>query len=179
MLTIKALTHLTDCIPTTATEIYISSFPPDERRNTDDLQNIWLNNNHFTYNLILIKNELCGILLNWNFSTFIYLEHFAIQFEFRNNGIGRTALNQWLSEQTLPVILEVEPPSDHISASRINFYERLGFKLWNVDYTQPPYSADKQSIRLLLMSFGDLDVEKSFEQIKRVLHKEVYGVAAK
>lgn len=179
MFQIKQLDRLTDSIPSSFEIIYIDSFPADERRNVTDLAQIQQNKANCTFNLIVYDGVEIGLLVSWEFDEFCYLEHFAISKAYRNRGYGKKVLNLWLSNLRKPVVLEVEPPTNEESQQRIRFYEQLGLKLWNVDYIQPPYSADKQSVKLELMSIGDLDVEKSFEQIKRVLHKEVYGVDSK
>ncbi|MFZ4456222.1 MAG: GNAT family N-acetyltransferase [Bacteroidales bacterium] len=179
MFQIKQLDRLTNSIPSSFEIIYIDSFPANERRNVTDLAQIQQNSANCTFNLIVCDDVEIGLLVSWEFDEFCYLEHFAIAKAYRNRGYGKMALNLWLSNLLKPVVLEVEPPTNEESKRRIRFYEKLGLKFWSVGYIQPPYSPDKQSVHLKLMSFGDLEVEKSFEQIKRVLHKEVYGVAVK
>ncbi|MDD2799133.1 MAG: GNAT family N-acetyltransferase [Bacteroidales bacterium] len=179
MFQIKQLDRLTDSIPSSFEIIYTNSFPADERRNATDLAQIHQNKANCTFNLIVYDRIEIGLLVSWEFDDFYYLEHFAIAKTYRNRGYGKKALNLWLSNRLKPVVLEVEPPTNEESKRRIRFYEELGLKFWNVNYIQPPYSPDKKSVHLKLMSFGDLDIEKSYEQIKRVLHKEVYGVVAK
>ena len=56
------------------------------------------------------------------------------------------------------------------------FYERLGFKLDNQVYHQPPYREGGEWLEMRLMTYGDVDLEHSFELVKNCLHKNVYGV---
>ncbi len=176
MIQVKVIKSITDCYPGFVERIYNESFPPDERRNYAVLVDLCVNNPKHTFNLI-VKGEIpVGMLVSWRFSDFLFLEHFAVDHHLRGRGIGKDAIRLWLSSQSLPVILEVEPPIHNLQQRRINFYEQLGFRLWNVDYEQPPYSREKNPVRLLLMSYGDIDVGERLEEIKRILHKEVYSL---
>ena len=105
-----------------------------------------------------------------------YVEHFAIDPAARNGGIGAEAMKQFLVFCGTPVVLEVEMPTDEMSKRRIGFYERLGFKLDNQVYHQPPYREGGEWLEMRLMTYGDVDLEYSFEQVKNCLHKNVYGV---
>ncbi|MCS2918128.1 hypothetical protein NXW71_08215 [Parabacteroides merdae] len=67
-------------------------------------------------------------------------------------------------------------PTDEMSKRRIGFYERLGFKLDNQVYHQPPYREGGEWLEMRLMTYGDVDAEHSFELVKNCLHKNVYGV---
>ncbi len=110
------------------------------------------------------------------FDGYTYVEHFAIDPAARNGGIGAEAMKQFLVFCGTPVVLEVEMPTDEMSKRRIGFYERLGFKLDNQVYHQPPYREGGEWLEMRLMTYGDVDLEYSFEQVKNCLHKNVYGV---
>ena len=107
---------------------------------------------------------------------YTYVEHFAIDPAARNGGIGAEAMKQFLVFCGTPVVLEVEMPTDEMSKRRIGFYERLGFKLDNQVYHQPPYREGGEWLEMRLMTYGDVDLEHSFELVKNCLHKNVYGV---
>ena len=75
-----------------------------------------------------------------------------------------------------PVVLEVEMPTEEMSRRRIGFYERLGFVLDCHVYFQPPYRKGEAFLEMRLMAHGELDLERSFEQVKTIIHQNVYGV---
>ena len=84
-----------------------------------------------------------------------------------------------MGQTSKPVVLEVEKPEDDFSRRRIGFYERLGLKLWpDCHYIQPPYDDKKKPMELLLMSYGSLDMNKLFGEVRDILHTQVYGVRA-
>ena len=120
--------------------------------------------------------SLVGFITGWLFDGYTYVEHFAIDPAARNGGIGAEAMKQFLIFCGTPVVLEVEMPTDEMSKRRIGFYERLGFELDNQVYHQPPYREGGEWLEMRLMTYGDVDLEHSFEQVKNCLHKNVYGV---
>lgn len=75
-----------------------------------------------------------------------------------------------------PIVLEVELPNDEMSIRRIGFYERVNYKLWKNEYSQPPYRKGDEYLPMHLMVYGDLNSEKDFDRIKYNLYKEVYLV---
>ena len=135
---------------------YTESFPEVERRDFSLVRN-------------LVRDES-------RFIVYTYVEHFAIDPAARNGGIGAEAMKQFLVFCGTPVVLEVEMPTDEMSKRRIGFYERLSFKLDNQVYHQPPYREGGEWLEMRLMTYGDVDLEYSFEQVKNCLHKNVYGV---
>ena len=40
---------------------------------------------------------------------------------------------------------------------------------------QPPYRTGDSGLPMLLMTYGDIDMEKDFDKVKNMLYKEVYG----
>ena len=67
-------------------------------------------------------------------------------------------------------------PTEEMSKRRIGFYERLGFVLDHHVYFQPPYRRGEALLEMRLMTHGELDLERSFERVKTIIHQNVYGV---
>ena len=176
MIQLEVLTEITDCYNSFVKELYESTFPADERRNWDDLLTLCRSNPAHTFNLILKGEKPAGFLISWQLEDFVFMEHFAVDHHLRGRGIGKEVIRLWLSRQDSPVLLEVEPPVHADQKRRIVFYEQLGFRLHDVEYWQPPYSPDKHVLPMKLMSYGNLDVESRFAEIKRVLQSVVYGM---
>lgn len=75
-----------------------------------------------------------------------------------------------------PVVLEVEIPAEEMSKRRIGFYERLGYVLDDHVYYQPPYRRGEEFLEMRLMTYGDINLQQSFEEVKNCIYRDVYGV---
>ena len=95
-----------------------------------------------------------GYICLWSFEEFIYVEHFAILKEYRNQNMGSAFLSEFLKEVSKKVILEVERPVDDIAKRRIEFYKRAGFYVNMYDYIQPTYYPGADKIPMYICSFG-------------------------
>jgi len=156
-------------------ETYLSSFPISERRDFELVKNLLVGNPAFKINALMKEEIYVGFITAWTFETFIYVEHFAIDEKARNGGIGAKALKQFMELCKLPIVLEVELPQDEFSKRRIGFYERLGFRLNHHSYKQPPYRPGGEWLDLLLMTYGNLDLNDQYEVVKDTIHDKVYG----
>ncbi len=156
---------------------YENSFPEVERRDFPLLMEILSSNERFhVLALMLQDDQYVGFLTYWDFDSFIYAEHFAIEAEKRCGGIGGHCLSRFLEHVAKPVVLEVEMPTNDFSRRRIGFYERLGFTLDSHYYTQPPYHDGGESLELQLMTYNYPLTDELFESVKRILYREVYKV---
>ena len=119
-----------------------------------------------------------GLLYWWQFNDFRYIEHFAVSQELRGRRIGERALQFFVSQSLLPVLLEVECPEERnpFALRRIAFYERNGFRVVNRPYRQPPYHAGEDWLPMRLMMAGERGCEADIERMCTILQKEVYLV---
>lgn len=157
-------------------DTYTSSFPLDEQRPTGSIAQLLTSEERFTAMVLLDKNNsFVGILTTWTFDTFIYIEHFALHLALRSQGYGSIALQTFIQHNTLPIILEVEPPTDTLTQRRVSFYERCGLRLYDYPYIQPPYTPELSEVPLCLM--GTLPQETPLTTVAELLHREVYGVS--
>ena len=150
------------------------SFPGDEYRTYDE-QKALLNNP--AYSIYVLYNESQGInafIAVWEFNKFAYIEHFVVNPEHRNGGIGAYILNELVELLSKTVCLEVEPPETEMASRRIGFYKRNNFFLNEYPYMQPPISQGKKAIPLFIMTSGSKVDEDIFEQIKSTLYTKVY-----
>lgn len=154
-------------------QIYSQSFPADERREWAEIPEL-LCCTHFTLKRVCKNHETIGLIAVWDFSDFVFIEHFAIRKSARGQGIGSEVLKMVLAENQKPIILEAEEPFTDEARRRIVFYERLGFSVCECIYFQPPYSAGKNKVKMLLMSFPDKTTPPQFDKIKTLLYREVY-----
>lgn len=154
-------------------QLYEESFPPDERRNWTQLTEI-LQNETFSINKLFSGEKFIGLFSFWNMDEFIFIEHFAIQPEEQSKGFGTQTILQFIQEQQLPVILEVEKPETDSALKRIRFYERLNFTICSGNYFQPPYPSEKNKVEMSLMSFPHSIPPADFESVVKKIHHTVY-----
>jgi len=156
--------------------LLVASFPEEERRELAQYREIVSHVKTFVAHIILDENQPSGLINIWNFDDFIFIEHFAIAPEMRNKGIGQQVLKIITKNQCLPIVLEVELPSDEISQRRIRFYEREGFRLLEHDYKQPPYRKGQNYIPMKLMAYQNRNTEIDPDKIQTTLYHDVYFI---
>ena len=110
-----------------------------------------------------------GFLAVWEFESFIYIEHFAVDPALRNSGTGSAMLQELVKQYQKPICLEVELPEDELTRRRIGFYERNGFVFNEYPYIQPSISKGKSPVPLRIMTYGSAITQDTFEEMKRVL----------
>lgn len=160
-------------------ELLVDSFPPEEYRLLADLREYTDHKSNFHNHVILEDDQPVGIITYWNFDRFYYIEHFATSRTFRNGGYGKKTLAHLCNELQLPIVLEVELPTNELAERRIRFYSREGFTLWENEYKQPPYRSGDDYLPMRLMVHGALDPQTEYEEIKSKIYREVYGVVGK
>lgn len=79
--------------------LYVGSFPPVERRAFANVK-VLLEKDNVPFHIIAATegDELVGFLSYWDFGTFRYIEHFAVDVKKRGNGIGMaawTGISNW------------------------------------------------------------------------------------
>ena len=154
--------------------LYLSAFPPEERREYNELiQQLYIN--ECAVNLIIAGGKTAGFCITWDFNDFVYLEHFAIEPVMRGLGIGEGILALIKDIFNKPVILEAEPPADEISTRRIRFYQRNGFKLLHRPYLQPSYDGIKPEVEMKLMSTGVDFTSEELDSYIDIIRKKVYA----
>ncbi len=149
------------------------SFPAEERREREAQWDCRKNSSFTTF---LVKEpELKGFITVYDFRDFCFVEHFAVNPAFRNQGLGSKMLTALQERVSCPLVLEVELPETEFARRRIEFYRRNGFVLNGYPYLQPPYSPEKSPVPLLLMSTVPLS-QSRFNAVKTKLYAQVYGV---
>lgn len=155
-------------------QIYIDSFPSDERRDWLELKKL-INHPNFSFNQVLNNEKIIGLITIWNLPKCVFIEHFAIHESLRSKGIGTQVFMKIMDENPSNIMLEVEEATTEAAQRRITFYERLGFSICDGIYYQPAYSPDKNKVKLLLMSYPELLIPYDFEEIKTQIYRFVYN----
>lgn len=160
--------------------LYNSTFPSDQRRLYEDEKHLdnFIKMKGGKFNAFSVKDGdlFLGFLSYWIFEGYTYIEHFAVDPEHRGKNLGRLMLNHLFKEVSENVLLEVEPDDSVESKSRIEFYEKNGFRVRKeINYTQPSYGGKGQiAVPMLLMTHGDVKLH-NIDSIKEML-QEVYNV---
>lgn len=154
-------------------QIYEEAFPTDERRDWRQMNEL-LTNPYFCFNGIYNEQKVVGLQTIWNLGEFHFMEHFAILDSERGKGYGSQVLHQILNNISTRLILEVESSNSHSCLKRIAFYERLNFKISDGEYFQPPYSTEKNKVRMKLMSNPEGILPDDFTAIQYRIHEVVY-----
>jgi ribosomal protein S18 acetylase RimI-like enzyme len=154
-------------------ELYCTAFPPEERREFEDLEQLVFSGKCIVYKVIALGEKLAGFCIFWVFDEFIFIEHLAVNPELRSVGIGEEILSV-LRKNFKLIILEIEIPVDKISQRRVRFYERNGFTLHNQQYFQPSYGKEKPEVELKIMSSIHHIPDEKLKQYLLQIRKKVY-----
>jgi GNAT superfamily N-acetyltransferase len=172
----RKLAGSSDVLSAEVEKTYLNSFPEAERRSLSLFRELLDKEPRFKAYALVTNDKYIGFITEWIFEAFVYVEHFAIDETARNGGLGAIAMKQFIERTAQPVVLEVELPTGELSTRRIAFYERLGFIPDNHAYQQPPYKKGEPWLPMQLMTYGQIDLEKSFESVRSCLYKNVYKV---
>ena len=154
-----------------AQNLFEEAFPEQERPPFSIIRQRDAGKFHF----LVAENgdEPVGILTYWTFDDLVYVEHFAIDEELRNQGLGKAVFLNFLSQQKRQVVLEVEQPHDETSENRVEFYASMGLYINPQEYFQPSYRGDQVTVPMIIMSKYELD-DDEFTEIRDLLYREVY-----
>lgn len=151
------------------------SFPVDEHRPYEEQKALFSNPAYQVYIVPDAENdEIKAFAAIWNFSTFTFIEHFAVNPSCRNLGLGSQILQELQGLLPSRLCLEVELPDNELAARRIGFYERNGFYYNDYLYLQPALSAGQNTIPLRIMTSPKAVRYEEFLKIKETLYTQVY-----
>ena len=175
MLRLQRITTADTSLYSYMEQLMVASFPAEEYRPLTQLREYTDSKKHFYNNIILDDDVAVGFITYWDFGSFYYAEHFAIDPARRNGGYGKKTLECLCQLLQRPIVLEVEMPEEEMAKRRIGFYQRQGFTLWQRPYLQPPYKPGDSYLPMQLMAYGNLDCNKDFEAIRQRIYREVYN----
>lgn len=159
-------------------ELYVESFPPEERRPWPDMLSKIASEKRFSFLGVYREEKPVGFITLWNLGSIAYCEHFAIDPAERGHGLGSEVIAAVVAGAGAPLVLEVEPSGSTPEADRrIAFYGRHGLReCRSFDYIQPAYAAGLEPVKLMLMVSADgVDLDDA----TRLIHRSVYGVGGK
>lgn len=149
---------------------YSTTFPEDERREWSQFIKLF---DHPNVKIISVLNdtENVGYLILWELTNYVFVEHFEVFAEFRNQKLG-SHITDYLFKNYPRIILEIEP--EHLNEDakrRFSFYQRNGFNLIDETYVQPSYGEEKKSLPLWLLANYS---PENLEEVKDEIYDIVY-----
>ena len=153
--------------------LYESCFPQAERREWEQVLTLLRTSGSMEIHELRVNEQFTGFLIGWQLPDFYFIEHFAIQPQFRGQQYGGTVISILQSKHPC-IVLECEPPSDDYSIRRISFYEKLGFAQFPFPYFQPAYRTGEAPLAMLLMRFPADCSETMFQPFVQSLNNIVY-----
>ena len=165
------LTDANDARFPDAMALYAESFPLHEQRLLPSQRAI-LGDTRYRFELVCDGADWVGLLLCWETTDFVYVEHFCIRPDKRNRQYGAQALHL-LTAEGKPVILEIDPPVDEISRRRAGFYARCGFAENPYPHVHPPYRAGREGHALRVLSSPQALDEQSYGAFAHFLRETV------
>ncbi|HJA87637.1 MAG TPA: GNAT family N-acetyltransferase [Candidatus Parabacteroides intestinavium] len=172
MIALRRITRAEDPVWNRLMTLYKESFPPEERRDMHQLEQMLAAVPEMFFNAVEEDGLLCGLASYWDLGDFYYMEHLAVFPEMRNRKIGQQILAYWQQHLHKPQLLEVEPAVEEMACRRIGFYERNGYAVLYKDYVQPSYTADEDACPLWIMGTDACpEIETYIERIKETVYR--------
>lgn len=132
-------------------ELYGISFPIFEQRTEAQQEKAF---SSLQYRLVTYQENdaFIGFISYWEFPTYIYVEHLAVNQTIRGKGYGSLVLNKFIADNQKIVLLEIEPVIDEVSAARLRFYQKCGFHENGYKHIHPPYRAEFKGHSLVILT---------------------------
>ena len=132
-------------------QVYATSFPLFEQR-TEQQQEQAFQSPNYHLEVYLKDNLFIGFISYWDFSTYEYIEHFAIHENFRGQGYGSLLQEDFNKRLNKIILLEIDPIMDEVSANRLKFYKKCGFFENSYDHLHPPNRNTYQGHALIILT---------------------------
>lgn len=152
------------------------SFPESERRTYAGQKELLADQHYRLLTETDNNNQIVAFIAAWEFPSFRFIEHFAVDPILRGSGIGGKMLTAYMIESKKPILLEVEYPDTKLAQRRIDFYERLGYHLNSFEYVQPPLHKEQDNLALKIMSYPQLLTNEEFILYRKILYRHVYKI---
>ena len=157
-----------------AEHLLVATFPANEYRPLPELRASTDHQENFHMDILLDDETPIGLIANWEFEKFRYIEYFATDATIRNKGYGTQVLQLFCARSPKPVVLEIELPETDEAIRRKGFYERNHFTAWPNEYFQPPLRKEDSYLPLMICCYGELSPAVYFDTVKHTIHTEVY-----
>ncbi len=150
------------------------AFDPSELRAYEWMKDIYDQKKFKIYGYIN-NNQLLGVITLWEFDDYNYIEHFAVDENYRGEGIGSQMIEDMKELCHKPIVLEVEEIVDDTTRNRVHFYEKHEFQLSSYLFIQPPLRENVKDVPLIYMSYPTLLDNHMYDKIFAELKNKVYS----
>lgn len=151
------------------------SFPETEYRTYENQKKLLNDPRYKIFEFRDDAKNLIAFMAVWNFETFRFIEHLAVSPKCRGMGTGSKIMKDFIAKSNSKIVLEIEIPNDETSKKRLRFYEKLGFKMNNLDHIQPPLREGAPTIKLNILSYPEKLSANEFKNIQNKLYSDVYN----
>ncbi|MCD8262786.1 MAG: GNAT family N-acetyltransferase [Tannerellaceae bacterium] len=155
--------------------IYKISFPVFEQR-TSEQQIMAFSSPLYHLDCFTEEDGFIGFIAWWNFDYGVYIEHFAIHPRLRGKGYEGNILQQFIVNSRKPVILEIDPVVDEISAARLRFYKTYGFVENPYKHIHPAYRNEYAPHSLVVLSTQAILSPEQYQQFNKDLQEQVMNM---
>ncbi len=131
--------------------LYETSFPVFEKRSHSQ-QDLAFNSAAYHLYVYMEQDNFIGFVSYWEFDSYIYIEHYAINQQLRGQGYGSIILQAFMSSHSKRIILEIDPLLDDISKARLGFYQKNNFSENSYAHIHPPYISGELGHALIILS---------------------------
>lgn len=152
-------------------KLYEESFPEAERRKKGDHLRACMDERFFPLSA-WDGRELVGLMFFWEWNSYRYLEHLAVNPALRGHGHGSLML-RYLRDSQYIIILEVDPLINELSVRRLQFYERAGYTLTPYRFVHLPYRVESKTQELLILSYPNMISKEQHNDFLRFVNEEV------
>ena len=149
-------------------KIYSTSFPIHEQRDNEQQKEAF-KNEHYHLICLIESEKLHSFICYWEFENYVYIEHFAVNNKLRGQNIGSGTLSLFKQEINKTIILEIDPVKDKVSAKRLRFYEKSGFKVNAYRHHHPPYNSNYPPHELAVLSTDIVLTQNQYDIFKHDL----------
>lgn len=161
-------------------KLYRQSFPVFEQRTPPQQRDAFV---HDAYRLLAYTENglFLGFIACWELATCRYVEHLAVNDLLRGRGYGSRLLGDFVRAPGKPVLLEIDPVTDDVSAARLRFYQKCGFVENPYAHRHPPYRAGCAPHLLVVLTSGRAISEEEYQRFDDDLRNVVmnfHGVSA-
>jgi len=154
--------------------VYSVSFPIFEQRNKEQQKYAFTFDNYHL-DCLIDRDRFLAFIAYWDFKEYIYIEHFAVNPDYRGENIGSQTLQSLIDSKQKMILLEIDPLTTDIAHKRFRFYERLGFVANPYTHHHPPYNKEFPAHELIVLSHG----KAIDETLYNTFYKDLSGIVMK
>ncbi len=153
-------------------DLYSVSFPIFEQRTAAQQADAFQDER---YKLLAFTDDeaFLGFISYWEFDTYRYVEHFAVNAELRGRGYGSTILRAFLQATDKVTLLEIDPVVDSVSEARLRFYKRCGFQENPYPHRHPAYRSGYRPHPLVVLTAKRAITREEYQKFYNDLRKTV------